>query len=581
LAAAALRACAADARFWFWGDQALIDVEARDSVTGRNLLGVYDRYGWHHLGPAWLVVLGLFRWLGGGSPAAVVLGSYVLEIVAVVGIVVVANRLRPGHTAWWAALVVLGYEWTFGLERLGTVWAPYAVALPAALLVLLVADVAFSSDPWVPAVAAAVCACFLCQTDVSTAVVVAALVVSVPLLRSALQVPGRFWADADRAPARSAPARAAPARSTPARSTPARSAPPRAGWHRAVGNWRRGAVAVCAVVVVIWLPPVFQQLSTRPGNFVLTYRFLSAHSADKSLGTALSAVGTLFGSFPLAIGRRFDKQDADPAWLLVRQFWARPWYLLYLAGTAGCAAVALVRRRAAAFALAAASTVGLLAVCCTTLLVYGPLYPYLVIWSGALVVPAWTAGWLALLPSVASSLSLAKRGKVPARTGPARLALPLAGAIAAVAVSVVFVVSSVPMTGMPSVLARRSWDAVAGAVMAPAVKTVYVDIGESDAMPDAAAIIDKAVRSGRRVEVNAAALYFLDPSFAHRTASQLTIVVCCGRHDRARWPSGMQMRRRVGGQYIFTSVGSSGALPETVESQRSSGVLAPARAQRS
>ena len=130
LAMEALRACTTRTNIWFWGDQALIDIEARNSLVGRNLLGVYDRYGWHHLGPMWLLVLGVFRWLGGGSPVAVALGSYVLQAAAAAAIVVVANRLRPGLTAWWAAIVLLGYEWSFGLERLGTVWAPYTVACP-------------------------------------------------------------------------------------------------------------------------------------------------------------------------------------------------------------------------------------------------------------------------------------------------------------------------------------------------------------------------------------------------------------------------------------------------------------------
>ena len=119
----AARAWSNRAGIWFWGDQALIDIEARNSLSGHNLVGVYDRYGWHHLGPLWLQVLGLFRWLGGGSAVAVAFGFYALQALAVVGIVMVAYRLRPGLTAWWAALVLLGYEWSFGLERLGTVWA--------------------------------------------------------------------------------------------------------------------------------------------------------------------------------------------------------------------------------------------------------------------------------------------------------------------------------------------------------------------------------------------------------------------------------------------------------------------------
>ncbi len=170
---------------WFWGDQALIDLEARNSLLGRNLLGVYDRYGWHHLGPMWLLLLGVSRWLGGGSPEALIFGSCVLQAVTAAAIVVVASRLRPGLTAWWAALVLLGCEWSLGLDRLGTVWAPYSIALPTALFVLLIAHVVVSPKPWAPTVAAAVCGSFLLQTDISTIVIVAVLVLATPLLRLA------------------------------------------------------------------------------------------------------------------------------------------------------------------------------------------------------------------------------------------------------------------------------------------------------------------------------------------------------------------------------------------------------------
>ncbi len=168
------------AGIWLWGDQALIDIEARNSLAGHNLLGVYDRYGWHHLGPLWLLVLGVARWLGGGSAVATALGFYFLQALAVVAIVMVAYRMRRGLTGWWAALVLVGYEWSFGLDRLGTIWAPYAIALPTALLVLLVADVVVSRDPWPSTIGTAVCASFLAQTDVGTVVVVLVLVVAAP-----------------------------------------------------------------------------------------------------------------------------------------------------------------------------------------------------------------------------------------------------------------------------------------------------------------------------------------------------------------------------------------------------------------
>lgn len=533
LVAAALRVATTRA-IWLWGDQALIDIEARNSLLGRNLLGVYDRYGWHHLGPMWLSVLGVFRWLGGGSSLSLVLGSYVVQASAAAGIVVVAGRLRPGLTAWWVALVLLGYEWTFGLERLGTVWAPYAIALPTALFVLLVADAVSSRNPWAPTIGAVVCATFLVQTDISTAVLVTVLVLAAPLLRLAAHVV-RPQAERDGS------------------SSGRWSVEP--GWGWSSGNWRLGAVALVAVTLVLWLPPAVQQLSVRPGNLTSVYRFLVAHPAYQAWRTSLKVEGTVFGSFPFRLGEQAAKRDAKPTWLVAGPPWEHLWYLAYLLVTLVAAIWAWVRRQRPAFSLAAASFTAMLAAGLSVHLVYGPLYPYLVIWTGALVVPAWAAWWLAVAPSAPSPSG----GRADALVrlaltrGRARLVVPLASVATAVAVTCAFVLAPVPMSGVPSLLAERSWKAVSVAALAPGVKTIYIDIASSEAMPEAAAIADQAMRHGLRVELNPEALYFADPSFTRRSAPQLSVAVCCGPSDPGRPPAGMRFRRRVGGQDIFTS----------------------------
>jgi hypothetical protein len=124
---------------------------------------------------------------------------------------------------------------------------------------------------------------------------------------------------------------------------------------------------------------------------------------------------------------------------------------------------------------------------------------------------------------------------------------------AAIAISGAFGATSDPMAGSESHLAHKSWTDVAGSVLAPRVNTIYVDIVNADAMPDAAAIADQAVRHGLRVEVNRAALYFLDPSFAPTAPAQVKVVVCCGRHDGAPAPAGAKLEGRVGGQRIYIS----------------------------
>jgi hypothetical protein len=468
--------------------------------------------------------------------------------------------------------VVLGYEWSFGAERLGTVWAPYAIALPAALLVLLVADIVASPDPWPSAIAAAVCATFLCQTDISTVVVVGALAVATPLLRLASGARLRRRGDGRRTPG------------------PLWSFQP--GWGWATGKWRRSLAVLAAVVVVLWLPPLIQQLTTSPGNFVRVYRFLSSHPSRQPWLTSLRAAGTVFGSFPLRLGEKVARRDADPAWLVAQSLGRRPWYLVYLVVTVAAAAYGFTRRERAAVALAGATTVAMLAAGWSVHLAYGPLYPYLVLWTGALVVPALTAWWL-VLARLASGRAGPPSGRASAAPWPAwlrpldrlvappgwarlvgtsqraGLGLPVLGLAMAVAVGCAFAVTAEPMAGNPSHLARRSWEAVSAAALAPGVKTLYVDIVDAAAMPDAAAIADQAVREGLRVEVNAGALHYLDPSFAPRSVAQLKIVVCCGRRAPDKRPAGTELRGKVGGERIFIS--TAGYIPRRAEREGGAG----------
>ena len=93
--------------------------------------------------------------------------------------------------------------------------------------------------------------------------------------------------------------------------------------------------------------------------------------------------------------------------------WQRPWFLAYLLVTAGAAVYGFVRRRRAAASLAAATTVAMLAAAWSVHLAYGPLYPYLVLWTGALVVPALTGWWLALAPPLPAGPSPPASTKVP------------------------------------------------------------------------------------------------------------------------------------------------------------------------
>ena len=522
-------------RIWLWGDQALIDLEARNSLTGHNLLGVYDRYGWHHLGPMWLLLLGVFRWMGGGSAAALVFGAGVLLAAAAAAIVVVADRLRPGLTAWWAALLVVAFEWAFGADRFGTVWAPYTIALPAALLVLLVADVATSDNPWGPTLGLAICATFLLQTDISTAVVVAALVVVTPLVRALAWSGRQPGADA---------------------SLRRRRGRLRAALHgKPLGNWRRGLVALAGTLGLFWLPPAINLVAGNPSNVGQVLNFMSTHPGHHSGPGALRAMDTIFGSFPFRTGARYSNLDAKTTWLLNAAAWDHPWFVLYLLITVAAGLLALRRGLRPAAALAAATVVAMLAGFVSVLLVYGSLYPYLVLWMSALAVPAWAAWALAVAPARGVAGARAQRylDRLARLTADRRTVVPTTCILVAAAVTSSFSGGQLPMAGVERNLGYNSWRSVAAAISAPGVRTVYIDIVNGDAMPDAAAIADEAAHKGRRVEINRSALYFVDSSFAPRYPAQVDVVVCCGTRDRAVLPRGMKLRRKVGGQAIYIS----------------------------
>lgn len=506
LAAGAARSLAAPRGIWLWGDQAVIDLEARNSLLGRNLLGVYDRYGWHHLGPLWLLLLALFRAAGGGSADALVTGSFLVQVAAAAGIVAVSSRLwRSLAAPWLTALLVVGYECDFGPQRFGTVWAPYAISLPTALLVLLVADAMTSRRPWPAAFGALLCASFLVQTDVSTGVVVAALVALALAVGLVAHVRGLRSHELDLS-----------------------------------RRWWAATGAFAAVAVVAWLPPIIQQLSTVPGNMTQLYRYFTTHHALRPWRVTFRALGTLLGTFPLHVGPDGKNPDSKLTWLTSTSSLHRPWYFVYLAAMLAVGAFAFRRGRREVAALAAATLVGLLAAAWSAKLAYGPLYPYLVVWMGALAVPAWVAVAMALAPNLrARARDLASRGAAPVAIA------------AAAAVSVGYALTPSPMAGTTSTLGRDSWDAVSTVVGSPRVRTVYVDIAQTQAMPEAAAIADQAVRLGRKVEVNREALYFFDPSFAPTAPYQVKVVVCCGRGDPGRPPPGSQFRARVGGQSIY------------------------------
>jgi hypothetical protein len=218
-------------------DWAVIELNVRSALEGRQLLGPYSRFGFNHPGPAMFYLLALPYALLGRSFGALLIATALLNATLCVLIVWVARRLW-GTTGVWASSATLAvFLWRFGPERLRDPWNPYLVILPIALVLLLVADISRQPGRGRLVLFAAL-ATLAIQSHLGSAVVVGAA--------TAFLVVGLI------------------------------------GYGR-----RRGARTLAGLcwpaalaTVVLWAPPLVEQLRGWPGNLVRIGNFIVKPSSD-------------------------------------------------------------------------------------------------------------------------------------------------------------------------------------------------------------------------------------------------------------------------------------------------------------
>lgn len=347
------------------GDQAYEVLRIGD-VGGSHtpLFGVPSRFGWYHPGPLLFLVLAPAQRLLGET--GVLAGTAAVNGAALVGVAVVARRRGGTALVLWTGLLVAALVHAIGPGLLLDPWNPWVPLLPFVLFVLLAWSVACGDHPALPW--AVGIGSFVVQTHVSYVLLV------VGLLVGALVVVALSRA--------------------------------RAG----IGRWL--AVAG-AVTVVLWLPPIIQQVAGHPGNLGQVVRYF-AHlpqftSQQEAKIAAGPAVGwkTAFGVMgkqltppgPWLTGSDVDKYDfaaTAAAWPAV----------VVVLGTIGAGMLAWRRRARDAARLAGVAVAMTVLGVVATARVTGILSPYLVRWW-------WVAGlvtWLAIGWCLAQALGLAPAG---------------------------------------------------------------------------------------------------------------------------------------------------------------------------
>ncbi|MHB8439667.1 MAG: hypothetical protein ACYDD4_10955 [Acidimicrobiales bacterium] len=336
------------------GDVGVIDLDVRSAMHFGQLLGPYDRFGWHHPGPLYFYALAFPSWLFGAGARAELIGvALVNGGCAVAAVTVVLRRCGP-WAALWAVGVVDLLAWQMAAPFLGQplppvagTWNPFVVTMP--LLLCLVLCAAAVESGAVAGLAALVVGSFCVQTDLSTTPIVAAGVAVGVAGRVAMRVGARRG------------------------TSPARDREP---W-----RWRLSAVLGVALVAV-WIAPLVQQLTVSPGNLTLIVRFFAAHHHTQTLGaglwTVLAVDASLVQGMAQAMGYPLGAPHAGAE--------------IFLAAVLALSVLTLVAGvwRRAWFGVAAGA-IGLLGFAVMTLAVtriVGGLWGYLVIWSVAVAAVA-------------------------------------------------------------------------------------------------------------------------------------------------------------------------------------------------
>ena len=236
-------------------DGAILEIYTLEALRGALLVGPYSRFGWHHPGPLYFYTLAPWYWLSGLHTAGMQAGALAINLIATWVIVrtMIAEASTP--TAIAVSSFTAWYAFRTG-DMLVSVWNPHIVVLPLVAYTVLAAAAA-GRPRRSYLLGLVVVGAFLAQTHLAMVPIVAVL--GVAAAWKSRRLSGTTW-----------------------------------------------AIAV-AVKLVLWIPPLVEQLTHRPGNLVSIARFFVHGGRGQDLSIAVaswaSAVTAAFRPrFFLALG---------------------------------------------------------------------------------------------------------------------------------------------------------------------------------------------------------------------------------------------------------------------------------------
>jgi hypothetical protein len=329
-----------------FGDRALLALSAGDAWRAPVLLGPYSRFYWHHPGPLYFYVLNVVSPIFGGRTVGLVLAATAINVGAAGGLLLLAHRRGGRALLVWASLLLTAYMVVIEPTPFD-IWNPSVTLLPFVLILVLAWSLGCGdwwTAPWLVLVGS-----FAVQTHVGLIPGVAtALLFACFAGVWRVRRQGSVIGEAER---------------------------------RSI---RRCLLASLVVGIVVWLPPVIEQFTTREGNLTLLFRFFtrpgSPHTfADGLTTTALQTSLLLRGVFEPVSLRADAHQGLAPA--------------IVITTIAFAAAVVLAKRARGADSLALVLLVVVEVVVSVEAVtrIAGPISFYLVQWISAVGFVLWLA----------------------------------------------------------------------------------------------------------------------------------------------------------------------------------------------
>ncbi len=211
------------------GDHAALELYTRAAAEGRQLLGPHSRLAFHHPGPLYFYACVPLYLLSGESYGGISLTALAINCLAVLAMLVIAARAAGLTGCWATALALSTFLCVRRPEWLIAAWNPYVVVLPFGVLLLALAAFAAGRDRAL--FAAVLAGSFAMQTHVGSAPVAIALTLLALALRGHTRIRGL------------------------------------AGLPPAARNGAPAALVGAGVILlVLWAPPLVEQLSGNGGN---------------------------------------------------------------------------------------------------------------------------------------------------------------------------------------------------------------------------------------------------------------------------------------------------------------------------